>query len=93
MTGPDVVTLGETMVSLRTGTALRLGGTLTLTMAGAESNVAIGLARSLAAPSPERSPLRRWVTGRGCRPAASLVSWIPRPVQHCADQTALTRLR
>ena len=33
------------MVSLRTGTPLRLGGTLTLTMAGAESNVAIGLAR------------------------------------------------
>jgi len=45
MTGPDVVTLGETMVSLRTGTALRLGGTLSMTMAGAESNVAIGLAR------------------------------------------------
>lgn len=45
MTGPDVVTLGETMVSLRTGTVLRLGGTLSMTMAGAESNVAIGLAR------------------------------------------------
>ncbi|MEO6142664.1 MAG: sugar kinase [Dermatophilaceae bacterium] len=41
----DVVTLGETMVSLRTGTPLRLGGTLTMTMAGAETNVAIGLAR------------------------------------------------
>ena len=41
----DVVTLGETMVSLRTGTPLRLGGTLTMTMAGAESNVAIGLTR------------------------------------------------
>jgi 2-dehydro-3-deoxygluconokinase len=45
MRGPDVVTLGETMVSLRTGTPLRLGGTLQMTMAGAESNVAIGLAR------------------------------------------------
>ncbi len=45
MTGPDVVTFGETMVSLRTGTVLRLGGTLSMTMAGAESNVAIGLAR------------------------------------------------
>ncbi len=45
MTRPDVVTLGETMVSLRTGTPLRLGGTLSMTMAGAESNVAIGLAR------------------------------------------------
>ncbi|TDW30792.1 sugar kinase [Cryobacterium psychrophilum] len=45
MTGVDVLTLGETMVSLRTGTALRLGGTLEMTMAGAESNVAIGLAR------------------------------------------------
>jgi 2-dehydro-3-deoxygluconokinase len=45
MTRLDVVTLGETMVSLRTGTPLRLGGTLTMSMAGAESNVAIGLAR------------------------------------------------
>jgi 2-dehydro-3-deoxygluconokinase len=45
MTEFDVVTLGETMVSLRTGTPLRLGGTMTMTMAGAESNVAIGLAR------------------------------------------------
>jgi len=45
MTPPDVVTLGETMVSLRTGTRLRLGGTLSMTIAGAESNVAIGLAR------------------------------------------------
>jgi 2-dehydro-3-deoxygluconokinase len=45
MTRLDVVTLGETMVSLRTGTPLRLGGALTMTMAGAESNVAIGLAR------------------------------------------------
>ena len=45
MTRLDVVTLGETMVSLRATTPLRLGGTLTMTMAGAESNVAIGLAR------------------------------------------------
>ncbi|MDJ0339199.1 sugar kinase [Cryobacterium sp. PH31-O1] len=45
MTGLDVVTLGETMVSLRTSTPLRLGGSLQMTMAGAESNVAIGLAR------------------------------------------------
>ena len=45
MTGFDVVTMGESMVSLRTGTPLRLGGTLSMTMAGAESNVAIGLAR------------------------------------------------
>ena len=45
MTRLDVATLGETMVSLRTGTPLRLGGSMTMTMAGAESNVAIGLAR------------------------------------------------
>ena len=45
MTRLDVVTLGETMASLRTGTPLRLGGAMTMTMAGAESNVAIGLAR------------------------------------------------
>jgi 2-dehydro-3-deoxygluconokinase len=45
MTQLDVVTMGETMVSLRTSTPLRLGGTMTMTAAGAESNVAIGLAR------------------------------------------------
>jgi 2-dehydro-3-deoxygluconokinase len=45
MTQLDVVTLGETMVSLRTDTPLRLGGAMTMTMAGAESNVAVGLAR------------------------------------------------
>lgn len=45
MTRTDVATLGEAMVSLRTGTPLRLGGSLAMTMAGAESNVAIGLAR------------------------------------------------
>lgn len=45
MTRPDVVTLGETMASLRTATPLRLGGSLLMTVAGSESNVAIGLAR------------------------------------------------
>jgi 2-dehydro-3-deoxygluconokinase len=45
MTRPDVVTLGETMVSLRSATPLRLGGSLLMTVAGSESNVAIGLAR------------------------------------------------
>ncbi|BBC31111.1 PfkB domain protein [Streptomyces graminofaciens] len=42
---PDVVTFGETMAALRAHGALRLGGTLGLSVAGAESNVAIGLAR------------------------------------------------
>jgi 2-dehydro-3-deoxygluconokinase len=41
----DVVTLGETMVSLRAATPLRLGGALAMSISGAESNVAIGLAR------------------------------------------------
>ena len=41
----DVLTLGEAMASLRTDTMLRLGGPATLSVAGAESNVAIGLAR------------------------------------------------
>lgn len=45
MSAPEVVTLGETMVSLRTSTPLRLGGSLAMSMAGSESNVAIGLAR------------------------------------------------
>ncbi|WP_446215651.1 sugar kinase [Micromonospora sp. IBHARD004] len=43
--GIDVVTLGETMASFRAATPLRLGGTVGLSVAGAESNVAIGLAR------------------------------------------------
>jgi len=41
----DVVTFGETMAALRAQGALRLGGNLGLSVAGAESNVAIGLAR------------------------------------------------
>ncbi|MER6134038.1 sugar kinase [Streptomyces sp. NPDC001815] len=42
---PEVVTFGETMAALRAHGALRLGGDLGLSVAGAESNVAIGLAR------------------------------------------------
>ncbi|MGG2463257.1 sugar kinase [Streptomyces sp. RGM 3693] len=42
---PDVLTFGETMVALRGSGPLKLGGTLRVSVAGAESNVAIGLAR------------------------------------------------
>ena len=42
---PEVVTFGETMAALRAAGPLRLGGPMHLTVAGAESNVAIGLAR------------------------------------------------
>lgn len=42
---PDVLTIGEAMVSLRSPRALRLGGDVHLSVAGSESNVAIGLAR------------------------------------------------
>ncbi|MFE1176333.1 sugar kinase [Streptomyces sp. NPDC058773] len=42
---PDVFTLGETMVALRGSGPLKLGGTMNVSVAGAESNVAIGLAR------------------------------------------------
>lgn len=45
LAAPEVVTFGETMAALRAQGALRLGGNLGLTVAGAESNVAIGLAR------------------------------------------------
>ncbi len=41
----DLLTLGETMVSLRTARPMRLGGDAHLSIAGSESNVAIGLAR------------------------------------------------
>lgn len=41
----DVLTLGEAMVSIRSRAAFRLGGDATLSVAGSESNVAIGLAR------------------------------------------------
>ncbi|TDU91729.1 2-dehydro-3-deoxygluconokinase [Kribbella voronezhensis] len=41
----DVLTLGEAMVSIRSKTALRMGGEAHLSVAGSESNVAIGLAR------------------------------------------------
>lgn len=45
MTGYDVVTFGEAMASLHGPGPLRMGGDLTLSVAGAEANVAIGLAR------------------------------------------------
>lgn len=41
----DVVTFGETMVSLRSAGPLTVHGTLTARIAGAESTVAIDLAR------------------------------------------------
>jgi 2-dehydro-3-deoxygluconokinase len=43
--GADVLTLGEAMVSIRSKAAMRLGGDAHLSVAGSESNVAIGLAR------------------------------------------------
>ena len=41
----EVLTIGEAMVSIRTKAALRMGGEAHLSIAGSESNVAIGLAR------------------------------------------------
>jgi sugar/nucleoside kinase (ribokinase family) len=41
----DLLTLGETMVSVRTARPMRLGGEAHLSIAGSESNVAIGVAR------------------------------------------------
>ncbi|WP_280422269.1 sugar kinase [Nocardia carnea] len=41
----DVVAFGETMVAVRVADRIRYGGDATLAVAGAESNVAIGLAR------------------------------------------------
>ncbi|MER6461980.1 sugar kinase [Streptomyces sp. NPDC001288] len=41
----DVLTIGEAMASVRTRSPLALGGAATLSVAGSESNVAIGLAR------------------------------------------------
>ncbi|HEX7746362.1 MAG TPA: sugar kinase [Micromonosporaceae bacterium] len=45
MTAADVLTFGESLVSLRSTGPLAAGGALTMHVAGAESNVAIGLAR------------------------------------------------
>ncbi len=41
----DLLTLGETMVSVRTARPMRLGGEAQLSIAGSETNVAIGLCR------------------------------------------------
>ncbi|RAO28197.1 2-dehydro-3-deoxygluconokinase [Micromonospora noduli] len=41
----DLLTLGETMAAFRTTGPLRLGGTAGISVAGSESNVAIGVAR------------------------------------------------
>ncbi|MEU9825178.1 sugar kinase [Micromonospora chersina] len=45
MTGVDLLTFGEALVSLRSTGPLAAGGPLTPHLAGAEANVAIGLAR------------------------------------------------
>ena len=45
MAAVDLLTLGESMVSLRSGGPLSAGGTLSMHVAGAESNVAVGVAR------------------------------------------------
>ncbi|MEU5941454.1 sugar kinase [Micromonospora sp. NPDC047548] len=45
MTAVDLLTVGESLVSLRSTGPLAAGGTLTTHLAGAESNVAIGVAR------------------------------------------------
>lgn len=45
MTAVDVVTFGESMGSIRAAGLLRFGGAMNMAMGGAESNVAIGLAR------------------------------------------------
>ncbi|MHA7142121.1 sugar kinase [Arthrobacter sp. CAL618] len=41
----EVVTFGETMASIRAAGLLRAGGAMTMSLGGAETNVAIGLAR------------------------------------------------
>ena len=41
----DLLTLGETMVSVRTARPMRLGGDAQLSIAGSETNLAIGLSR------------------------------------------------
>ncbi|MEV6693870.1 sugar kinase [Micromonospora sp. NPDC051196] len=43
--GVELLTLGEALVSLRSSGPLAVGGPLTMHLAGAETNVAIGLAR------------------------------------------------
>ncbi|OZV84687.1 sugar kinase [Micromonospora echinospora] len=45
MSAPDLLTLGEALVSLRSTGPLAVGGSLTTHLAGAESNVAVGVAR------------------------------------------------
>lgn len=45
MTAAGVVTFGETMGSIRAAGLLRFGGAMSMTLGGAETNVAIGLAR------------------------------------------------
>ncbi|MEU4567238.1 sugar kinase [Micromonospora sp. NPDC023956] len=45
MSAPDLLTLGEALVSLRSAGPLAAGGSLTTHLAGAESNVAVGVAR------------------------------------------------
>ncbi|MEU4383095.1 sugar kinase [Micromonospora echinofusca] len=45
MTAPDLLTVGEALVSLRSAGPIAAGGPLTMHLAGAESNVAVAVAR------------------------------------------------
>ncbi|MCQ9162661.1 MULTISPECIES: sugar kinase [unclassified Arthrobacter] len=65
MVSVDVLTFGETMVSLRSAGPLAQGGSLAMHAAGAESNVAVGLAR-LGHPV-------RWAGRLGCDPHGDFV--------------------
>jgi 2-dehydro-3-deoxygluconokinase len=83
MTGQrlEVVTIGETMAALRTDGPLRLGGTARWSIAGAESTVAIGLARL--------GHATRWIGRVGADEPGALVL---RTLRAEAVDTALARV-
>jgi 2-dehydro-3-deoxygluconokinase len=78
MTSVDVVTLGECMVALRCRGAIRLGAPMETSIAGAESNVAIGLARL--------GHASRWVGRVGADESGELVRRVLRAEQVAVDQ-------
>ncbi|MFC0457446.1 sugar kinase [Arthrobacter liuii] len=71
----DLLTFGESMVSLRSAGPLAAGGTLNMQVAGAESNVAIGVARlghtaawaGAVGPDPHGEFILKQLRGEGVR--------------------------
>lgn len=92
----DLVTFGESMVSLRSANPLSAGGSLTMHVAGAESNVAVGVARlghsvrwaGVTGADPHGEFILRQIRGEGIRTDHRIDPTRPTGVMFLEQRTA-----